>query len=142
MNMLSIKKQVSAETSVINDHTEGCIDSKTDISEKEAAVLTFYDNGMIRDCNQAAGELLDCSTSELTGQPISRLFPELKKIMLVHGKRANSCLCFLSSIGHHFDVMSMSGTHFESELFFNDMEYLGRHYLSTIINPTKQKGLI
>jgi len=141
MSMLSIKKQVSAETSVINDHTEGCIDSKTDFSEKEAAVLTFYDNGMIRDCNQAAGELLDCSTSELTGQPISRLFPELAKIMLVHGKRASSCLRFLSRIGHRFDVVNMSGKHIESELFFNDMEYLGRHYLRTIINPTRKKGV-
>lgn len=55
MNNLSVKKQVSAETSVINNHTKGRIDSKTDISEKETAVLTFYDNGMIRGCNQAAG---------------------------------------------------------------------------------------
>jgi PAS domain-containing protein len=141
MSVLSNKKQVSAETPVINDHTDGSISSKPDISENEAAVLTFYDNGMIGDCNQRAEELLDCSTRELTGQPISRLFPELAKIMLVHGKRANSCLHFLSRIGHRFDVVSMSGTHFESELFFNDMEYLGRHYFRTIINPTRQKGV-
>jgi PAS domain-containing protein len=133
MSVLSIKKQVSAETSVINDHAEGCIDLKADISGKEAATLTLDDSGMIRDCNQAAGELLDCSTSELTGQPISSLFPELAKIMRVHGKRANSCLCFLSRIGHRFEVVSMSGAHFESELFFIDLENLGRYYLRVII---------
>jgi nitrogen fixation/metabolism regulation signal transduction histidine kinase len=72
----------------------------TSISEKEAAVLTFYDNGMIRNCNQAAEKLLDCSTSELTGQSISGIFPELEKIMLIHGKWVNSCLRFLSRIGH------------------------------------------
>jgi PAS domain-containing protein len=137
MNNLSVKKQVSAETSVNNNHTKGRIDSKTDISEKETAVLTFYDNGMIRDCNQAAGNLLGCSPSELTGQHITRLLPQLAEIKLVHGKRANSYLRFLSRIGHRFEVVSMKGTHLICELFFNDVENLGRHHLRVIICPAR-----
>ena len=137
MSTLAIKKQVSAETSAINDHAEGHIAIGAGVREKEVATLTLYDNGMIRTCNQAGGELLGCSTSEVTGQHITRLLPQLVETKLVQDKKANAYLRFLSRIGHHFEVVNMRGTSFASELFFNDMKYLGQHYLRVIICPVR-----
>ncbi|GJL72883.1 MAG: hypothetical protein NMNS01_20820 [Nitrosomonas sp.] len=73
MSTLSIEKQESAKTSVINNYTKGRIDSKANIGKKEKAALTLFDDGKIRDCNQVAGNLLGCSPSELTGQHITNL---------------------------------------------------------------------
>lgn len=142
MSMLSTNKQVNVETSAIRVYTEGRTDSKIGIGEKKTAVLMFDDNGMVRECNQAAAELLDCSTRELTGQPISRLFPELTKIILVHGKRAISCLRFLSYIAHRFEVVSMSGARFASELYFSEMENTEQRQLRVIINPAMENSTI
>lgn len=137
MSTLSVEKQVSAKTSVINNYTKGRIDSKANISKKEKAALTLFDDGKIRDCNQVAGNLLGCSPSELTGQHITRLFPQLAEIKLVQGKQANSYLRFLSRIGHPFEVVDMKGMHLKYELFFNDVENLGQHHLRIIICPAR-----
>ena len=137
MNVLSIKGQVNKQSSVINDHTGVSVDVKTDISEKETAALMLYDNGMVRSCNHAGGELFGYSTSGLTGQHINRLLPKLAGTKLVQDKRANSYLRFLSRIGHRFEAERMNGTIFTCTLFFNDVEYLGRHYLRVIICPPK-----
>ena len=143
MSRLSTNKQVSTETSVTGVYPEDCIDPNFAIDKKETAVLMFDDNGMVLECNQAAVELLDCSARELTGQPISRFFPELEKIIQVHGQRAISCLHFLSSIGHHYDVVNMGGARLESKLYFSGVENTGRHQLRVmIINPTMQGGPI
>lgn len=133
MNTQSIKKQGSAEISVINDYVGDYVDVKVGICEKETATLTLYDNGIIRTCSQAGRELLDCSPSELIGQHITRLLPQLADIKLVYGKRANPYLRFLSRMGHRFEVVKMNGTNFVGELFFNDVEYFGQHHLRIII---------
>ena len=143
MSRLSTNKQVNAGTSVRGIYPEDCIDRGFDMGKKETEVLIFDDNGVILDCNQAAAELLDCSASELAGQSISSLFPELENILLVHGKRSISCLRFLSSIAHRFDVVSMSGDYFTSELEFSEIKNTGRHLLQVmIINPTMQDSAI
>ena len=137
MSVLSIKRQVNTQPSLVNDHRSVCVDAKTNISEKETAALMIYDNGMIHSCNQAGGELFGNSDSELTGQHIKRLLPQLAEIKLVQDKQANTYLRFLSRIGHPFEAVRMSGTSFTCELFFNDVEYHGRHYLRVIIRPVK-----
>ncbi len=132
MNALSIKQQVSAETSVAsiaNDHA--------DISEEEA-ILTLYDNGMIRTFSQASLNLLGCSSSQFTGQHITKILPQLKKIKLIQDRQVNPYLRFLSRIGYRFEVVNMSGKNFVGELFFNDMVHLGRHYLRVIIKPASR----
>lgn len=143
MSRLSTNKQVSAETAASGIYIEDCTDRSFDMNKKEKAALMFDDNGVILDCNQVAAELLDCSASELAGQSIFSLFPELENIILVHGKRSISCLRFLSSIAHRFDVISMSGEFFVSELKFSVVENTGRRLLRVmIINPTMQDSAI
>ena len=129
MKILSTRKQVSMETSDINY----C----ADVDEKAVATLTLHSNGMVRTCNQAGGELLGFSVREIIGQHITQLLPQLKKFELVQDKLVNPYLRFLSRIGYHFEVVSKSGVCFSSEVFFNDIEYLGRHYLRVIIRPIR-----
>ncbi len=94
MSVLSIKRQVNTQPSLVNDHISVCVDAKADISEKETSVLMIYDNGMIRSCNQASGVLFGYPASELTGQYINKLLPNLAGTKLVQDKRANSHLRF------------------------------------------------
>lgn len=104
-------------------------------SEQETAVLTLYNNGTIRDCNQAAAELLDCVPSKLTWQHISTIMPQLTEATLMQGERINPNLRFLSHIGYGFEVIGLSGVHFACALFFNEVENFGRHCLRLIIRP-------
>ena len=99
MSVLSMENQVNARTAVINDHSEAFLGAKTDVSEKEAAALTFYDNGMIRSCNSEITDLLNCLPSELTGQHITRLLPQLKEIKLLKDNKLNPYLQRLVYIG-------------------------------------------
>jgi len=57
MSVLSIKRQMNPQSSVINNYTGISVDDKTDVSEKETAALMLYDNGIIRSFNHAGGEL-------------------------------------------------------------------------------------
>jgi hypothetical protein len=104
-------------------------------SEKETAVLTLYDNGTIRECNQAAAELLGCAPANLTWQHISTIMPQLAESALMQGERVNPNLRFLSHIGYGFEVIGLSGVHFVCALFFNEVENFGRHCLRLIIRP-------
>lgn len=106
------------------------------------AVLTLYDNGMICDCNRAAGELLDCTPNKLTWQHISIFLPQLADIALVKGERINPYLRFLSRVGHRFGVVGMSSMRFAGALFFNDVEDFGRHCLRVIIRPAIQEHAV
>ncbi len=110
-------------------------------SEEETAVLTLYDNGTIRECNQAAAELLDCLPSKLTWQHISTIMPQLAETTLMQGEKINPNLRFLSHIGYGFEVIGLSGVHFACALFFNEVENFGRHCLRLIIRPILQPDL-
>lgn len=108
-------------------------------SEEETAVLTLYDNGTIRECNEAAAELLDCSPASLTWQHISTIMPQLAETTLMQGEKVNPNLRFLSHIGYGFEVIGLSGVHFACALFFNEVENFGRHCLRLIIRPILQE---
>lgn len=108
-------------------------------SEQETAVLMLYDNGTIRECNQAAAELLDCSPSNITWQHISSIMPQLADTTLMQGEKINPNLRFLSRIGYGFEVIGLSGVHFACALFFNEVENFGRHCLRLIIRPILQE---
>lgn len=137
MSVLSIKKQIGTQLSVVNDDTSVGADAKTDTRAKETAALILYDNGMIHSCNQAGGELFGYLVNELTGQHVNKLLPQLAGTELVQDKRANTYLRFLSRIGHPFEAVHIGGKSFACELFFNDVVYLGRHFLRVIIRPVK-----
>jgi hypothetical protein len=103
--------------------------------EENTAVLTLCDNGTIFECNNAAGALLDCVPSKITWQHISTILPQLEEIALMQGEKINPNLRFLSRIGYTFEVVSVSGTHFTSAVFFNEVETFGRHFLRIILRP-------
>lgn len=107
-------------------------------SEQETAVLMLYDNGVIRDCNQAATQLLNCNASQLNWQHISTILPELSETKLMQGASINPQLRFLSHIGHGFEVVAFNGVHIACALFFNEVESFGRHCLRLIIRPISQ----
>jgi hypothetical protein len=107
-------------------------------SEQQTAVLMLYDNGTIRECNQAAAELLDCAPSKITWLHISTIMPQLGETTLMQGERINPNLRFLSHIGYGFEVIGLSGVHFACALFFNEVENFGRHCLRLIIRPIAQ----
>lgn len=127
---------------------EGSIDASADVGvdankhvvvngEDDTAVLTLCDNGTIFECNNAAGALLDCAPSRLTWQHISTILPQLAEMALMQGERINPNLRFLSRIGYTFEVVGMSGAHFASAVFFNEIENLGRHFLLIILRPVE-----
>ncbi len=104
----------------------------------DLAVLTLYDNGMIRDCNMASAILLGCESRNLIWQHISTFLPQLGGVELVDGERVNPTLRFLSRVGHHFEVVASDGAHFLSAVFFNDVQDFGRHCLRVIFKPITQ----
>jgi len=131
------------------DSMNGCLSNKQIEFEnrrrarlEEKAMLKIQDNGMIRDCNNTAGELLDYSPSELMGQHISKVFPQLAEIKLVQMQRVNPYLRELSRERHPFKVVSKHGTNFACELFFRDMESQGLYQLCVIIYPVKQMEIV
>lgn len=104
-------------------------------SEDNTAVLTLSDNGTIIECNNAAGVLLGCAPSRLTWQHISTILPKLAEIALMQDKKINPNLRLFSRIGYAFEVIGMTGAHFASVVFFNEIENSGRHFLRVILRP-------
>lgn len=104
-------------------------------AQVELVELTLNENGMIRDCSRACGRLFGCVPSELMWRHISVLLPQLADIPLMLGEQINPRLRFLSHIGRQFEAVGMSGVRFVSEIFFTDIENLGRHYLHLVICP-------
>lgn len=115
---------------------------KADTSESEFAVLILSEDGIIRDCNKAGANLLGGWPKNLPKLHISRLLPKLTEIDLLKGERANPYLRFLSRIGHHFEVVSMSGVHFAGKLFFSDVEDCGSHRMIIMIHPVHQENTL
>jgi hypothetical protein len=103
--------------------------------EDPYAVLMICDNGIIFECNNAAGDLLDCKPNKLTWQHIYTILPQLADMSLMRGNQLNPHLRFLSRLGYTFETVGMTGAHFVSTVFFNEIETLGRHFLRIILRP-------
>ncbi|HQR51451.1 MAG TPA: PAS domain-containing protein [Methylophilaceae bacterium] len=99
------------------------------------AVLMLNDNGMIYGCNKACEKLFGYLSGEIIWKHISMLLPQLAGIALMSGQQINPRLHFLTHIGHQFEVVGLGGIHFASQLFINEVENLGQHYLRLIISP-------
>ncbi|MCO6427420.1 hypothetical protein [Nitrosomonas communis] len=110
--------------------------------ESEYAVLILSEDGLICDCNEAGANLLAGLHKNLPKLHISSLLPKLAKIELLKGERTNPYLRFLSRIGHHFEVVSMSGARFAGKLFFSDVEDCGLHRLIVMIQPVCQENTL
>ncbi|MDP3678079.1 MAG: hypothetical protein Q8R23_03160 [Methylotenera sp.] len=101
----------------------------------DMAVLTISNDGVICQCNEAAGKLLDCIPSRIVWQNISAILPQLKNVQLIQEEIINPNLRFLSRIGHHFEVISVGGVRFYGKLYFNHTQDFGGHCLRLIIKP-------
>lgn len=104
-------------------------------AENDLAVLTLYDNGIIRDCNMEIADLLGCTSKNLIWQHISTFLPQLGEVPLLNGETVNPYLKFLSRVGYRFEVVGSNGARFFSAVFFNDVEDFGRHCLRVIFQP-------
>lgn len=99
--------------------------------------LTLNENGMIRECSKTCARCLGCTPGELLWQHVSVLLPQLAGIPLVLGGQINPRLRYLCHIGRQFELVGKSGVRLLSEVFFNDVESLGRHYLHLVIRPVR-----
>lgn len=107
----------------------------------ELALLTLDKSGMIKECNKAGADILGCAPSTVTWSNVSRFLPRLGEVPLLEGERVNPYLRFLSRVGHQFEIISMDGARFTSQLFFNEAENLGPHCLRVIIQPSEKTAL-
>lgn len=134
MNTSSTARQINNLTaSNLFSHDE----YQHDAAGLNLPVLTIYDNGMIRNCSDAAIELLGCSLDKLRWRHISTFFPQLADMAIIQGGKINPNLRFLSHIGYSFDVINMRGVHIACALFFNEVEHFDRHYLRVIFRPVE-----
>ena len=101
----------------------------------EPAVFTLDTNGLIRNCNKAAGQLLGCSSSTLVWQPVSNILPQLTDTALMQDGHINPRLRFLSRIGHRFQLVIPGGKQDLGRIFINDLENAGRHIVRLIVYP-------
>ncbi len=97
--------------------------------------LILNENGMIHECSKTCVKCLGCTSSELQRQHISALLPQLAGIPLMLDGQINPRLRFLSHIGRQFELIGKSGVRLLCEVFFNDVESLGCHYLHLVIRP-------
>lgn len=142
MSIQSKIHQAKQENTMVN-HDQGfvCFDknkSNHNLAINKEVVLTLLENGMILNCNLAGESLLGCDSNKLIWQPISKLLPQLADLTLMLNKKINPYLKFLSVVGHRYEVRAVNGTHFACELFFSEVEELGRHCLRIVMRPIRQ----
>lgn len=109
--------------------------------DEDRLILTVNDNGMISECNRAAGKLLGCMPSELIWQPLSKLLPKLQNVALVQGQNVNPYLNFLSRAGYLFDLQTTKGVHLACKVFFCVVGCMEQHFLRVIICPQTQPDI-
>lgn len=108
---------------------------KKEDEDEHRLVLTLHYNGMITECNKAAGKLLGCLPSELIWQHISRLLPQLKDIALMQGANLNPYLHFLTRVGYQFEVISLGGMRMLARVFFCEVGSMNHRFLRVIVCP-------
>lgn len=101
----------------------------------EPAIFTLDVNGLIRNCNKAASQLLGCSSSTLVWKHVSSVLPQLTATSLMQDGHVNPRLRFLARIGHHFQLAIADGKCDSGCIFINDLENAGRHTVQLIICP-------
>ena len=107
-------------------------------TEPEPAQLHVDQNGLICDCNAASEALFAYSHSELLGQPISTLLPELRDSELWVNGQPNPHLRFLCRLGRHFRAVTNGGALFSGELYLNFLDNPGHHLVSVIVRPARE----
>lgn len=99
----------------------------------EPVALILDERGMICDCSRAGENIFEYRRSDLVWNHISKLFPELSGITLVHNEKFNSRLGFLCRCGHLFQVQNQQGEIFHSALHFVHLECRGKRIIRLIL---------
>ncbi|MCW5618216.1 MAG: hypothetical protein KIS65_03240 [Nitrosomonas sp.] len=102
----------------------------------KAVTFLLSGDGMIRDVNEAAGNILGY-TAEYAGRHVSGILPSLTDMDLLeeNGARVNPYLRFLSHIGHNFKVIAVDGRQFAGEVYFSDLGNTDQHHILVMIYP-------
>lgn len=124
------------KTMLVDDRNLNHADTDSDPGINDVVRLTIYENGNIKECNELGADLLGCAPTMLAWLNISTFLPRLGEVALLEGERVNPYLRFLSRVGHQFELISMSGARFTSQLFFNEAEGPCPRCLRVIIQPT------
>ena len=102
----------------------------------EPAALVLDEHGMIRDCSKAGEQLFGYRHNELVWQHISKLFPQLLDVQLVHNGRFNPRLEFLCHCGLPFRGQNQQGRSFDGELHFIHLNHGERRTIRLIVRPS------
>ena len=115
-------------------------DLPTSEERSEAAFLTLDGDGFIRDCDAAAEELFKYRRSELVGQQIALLLPELSGSRLLEKGQPNPHLRHRCRIGREFRALAKDGEAFVGKLFLNLLDGSGHARLTLVFCPTALAG--
>ena len=102
----------------------------------EAAFLMLDGDGFIRDCDAAAEDLFKYRRSELVGQQISLLLPELAGFNLLEKGQPNPHLRHRCRIGREFRAVAKDGQAFVGKLCLNLLDGSGHARLTLVFCPT------
>ncbi len=101
----------------------------------DAPVLALDESGAILECSESCAGLFGFPPSELLGQHISALYPQLSGFRMFPDGQLNPMLRFLCHCGYPFQAMCGQGGAFKSELNFVPSEDDGRRSLRLVIRP-------
>lgn len=99
------------------------------IANETFAVMIVSEQGLIYDCSEKGASLLGWMQHDLIGRSIAEVIPKLASVTLLKQGRANAYLRFLSRIGHRFELIRKNNERTTGEIFFNDVQQEGVHYL-------------
>lgn len=99
------------------------------IANETFAVMIVSEQGLIYDCSKKGASLLGWMQHDLIGRSIAEVIPKLASVTLLKQGRANAYLRFLSRIGHRFELIRKNNERTTGEIFFNDVQQEGVHYL-------------
>ena len=104
--------------------------------QNNPVIFMLSDDGMILESNTEGHKLLGYATDKIH---ISKIIPFLSKIDLLEkgNERVSPYLRFLSRIGHHFNVTSITGKSFSGEVCFSDIHHQDQHLILIMVYPTQ-----
>lgn len=101
----------------------------TPLTNEALAVMILSESGLISDCSEKGANVLGWAQSDLIGRSIAEVIPKLASVTLLKQGRAHAYLRFLSRIGHNFELVRKNGERTTGEIFFNEVQRKGVHYL-------------
>ncbi len=105
------------------------------VARHDPLALSLDDLGMIQDCSNSFEILFGCGRSDLVGQHVSTLLPQLKGVELVQSGQVNPLLNYLCRCGELYQVQNPQGGTFSSNLSVVRIEYAGKRSLRLIVRP-------